>query len=501
MGKLTYFAIDDVSLPYRHNVFLAINKPEVRKAAVLLPSEYGSGRPDDVAAHFYGTVLHDEGKYRMWYYACHKGINPDLPPKMMQQLAKAPVWGWECIQGPLCYAESEDGIQWSKPDLSQVSFKGSVHNNALSLPHVHVSGAAVIKDAEDPDPNRRYKMVYQFFPDFTEPVIEENGTMTTVATAVSPDGINWKVTGIPFINQFVEHCSFMKHDGKYIIHYHVMDNWGHLSEGGAKSGRTGVARVSTDFDYWPDVWVDTFALPEPQDHAKRGMAHEYAQVHLGVGAAGFGNVSIGIFGLWHNAAFDTFRKISGDLGLVISNDGLHFREPAKGFVFVDREDSPATPSPCGRGYNTILCQGNGILNVGEETLIYHGRWRNATERASIQDYSGEVALAKLPLDRWGSLSLIPGQKKGVVLSSLTELSGGERIRLNADGLEGISVGLLGEDFKPLPGFERVTMKGGGSFGAKVKWERALPANVKVYIKIEMNSDGAADPKLYAMYVE
>ena len=27
----------------------------------------------------------------------------------------------------------------------------------------------------------------------------------------------------------------------------------------------------------------------------------------------------------------------------------------------------------GKSYATVLCQGNGILNVGEQTLIYHGR--------------------------------------------------------------------------------------------------------------------------------
>ena len=120
-------------------------------------------------------MLHDAGKFRMWYYACHRGMNPDWPPRKMQQVAKKPGWligvkeGFEVGQGPLCYAESDDGITWTKPALGQVLFKGSRANNALDLPHTIVSGAAVIKDDADPDPARRYKMVYQFFPDQTEP--------------------------------------------------------------------------------------------------------------------------------------------------------------------------------------------------------------------------------------------------------------------------------------------------------------------------------------------
>lgn len=48
-------AIDDVSLPFRKNLGLYLSKPTVRPEAVLKPSEFGSGAPDDLAAHFYGT--------------------------------------------------------------------------------------------------------------------------------------------------------------------------------------------------------------------------------------------------------------------------------------------------------------------------------------------------------------------------------------------------------------------------------------------------------------
>ncbi len=76
-------------------------------------------------------------------------------------------------------------------------------------------------------------MVYQFFPEFSDPIIDEFGNKPTVALATSPDGICWSVADMPFINQFVEHSSFIKHDGKYIIHYHAMGTFaGHFSEGG-----------------------------------------------------------------------------------------------------------------------------------------------------------------------------------------------------------------------------------------------------------------------------
>ena len=52
---------------------------------------------------------------------------------------------------------------------------------------------------------------------------------------------------------------------------------------------------------------------------------------MGVAPASFGNVCVGLYGLWHCAP--EFHDISCDFGLAISNDGLHFREPVKGRVF------------------------------------------------------------------------------------------------------------------------------------------------------------------------
>lgn len=448
-------AIDDQSLPYRKNVGLYLSKPTVRPEAVLKPSPFKSGAVDDMAAHFYGTVLHDGGKFRMWYYACYWGQNPDWTPSMKQQVAKPNLL--PLFQGPLCYAESDDGIAWTKPNLGQVLFKGSRANNALALPHTVVSGAIVIKDDDEPDPARRYKMTYQFFPNFSEPLIGEYGRLPTVATAVSPDGLNWNVIGIPFRDQFVEPSSFIKHAGKYVIHYQAAGNLGgYYAEGGTPSGRTGVARVTSDFANWPDVLAETFALAEPEDRSRRGLSGDYDQVHLGVGAASFGNVCVGLYGLWHNAEFEnSFGKISCDFGLLVSNDGVKFREPVKGYRFLRRDDSLVTPVP-GHDFNTILCQANGILNVGDETRIYHGRWRNAdgkSEDDNLKYYSGEVALATLPRDRWGAFGLDPDAQSGSITSAVIEIPPtGGNITLNADGARAMRVELLDENFQPLAGF-------------------------------------------------
>ncbi|MCE9589390.1 MAG: hypothetical protein K8S99_02570 [Planctomycetes bacterium] len=503
-----YLAIDDASLPLRKNVALHLSKPAVRAEPVLTPSPFEGNAPDNLAAHFYGTVLRDGGKFRMWYYACHWGHNPDWSPRMKQQMAKPPGWATpDCPigQGPLCYAESDDGLTWKKPALGQVLFKGSKANNALDLPHNIVSGAIVIKDEADPDPSRRYKMTYQFFPDQSDPIIEEYGTMPSVALAVSPDGIKWTVIGIPFRNQFVEPSSFIKHAGQYVVHYQVMDLWaGYGAEGGNPAGRTGAARLSPDFDHWADGLAETFALAEPEDRSKRGSSGDYDQVHLGVGATSFGNVCVGLYGLWHNAENNKgFGQISCDFGLLVSNDGVRFREPVKGHRFLRREDSLVTPVP-GHDFNTILCQANGILNVGNETRIYHGRWRNAGSwgKSQLRHYWAEVALATIPRDRWGGLGLIANTNEGLVCSAPIALpKNGGQLTINADGVAGITVELLDEQYRPITGFADGRIAGGDGLDCKVAWTgHALTElggrTVRVQAKLKRTADNL--PRLYAM---
>jgi len=513
--RQTFLAIDDVSLPWRKNVCLYLEKPTVRLEPVLAPSPVESNAPDNLAAHFYGTVLHDQGVFRMWYYACHRGLNPDWSTHQQQQLAKNPGWllgkqeGFQVYEGPICYAESDDGIIWRKPELGQVLFKGNRANNALDLPHALICGVAVLRDDEDPDPAQRYKMVYEFMPDQSDPPIAAYGCRPTMACAVSPDGIRWRMTAIPFPNQFIEQSSFIRHQGQYIVHYQVMDSWaGWLAEGGTPCGRTGVARVTYDWDLWPDLTATTYALPEPTDPHLRGMDGAYDQVHLGVGAASFGNVCVGVYGLWHNAAFgENFGHISGDLGLVVSNDGIHFREPGAtpGRVFIHRNDSPATPVP-GQAFNTILCQGNGILNVGGETRIYHGRWRNCGQHAEdiASYYRGEVALATLPRDRWGALALHPDAGEGSFCTAqITLPADGGTITVNAVGVASLSVDLLDEQFRPIPGMPGGTVKGSDGLECPVIWQKHVLNDLEskmVRIHITLRRNGQVDPRVYALYV-
>ena len=496
-GSAVLLAIDDQSLPLRENLVEHLTRPTIRREPVLSPNKDDPLAPDQVAAHFYGSVLHDEGRYRMWYYPVGLREPGDARRADLKNLT----------QGPVCYAESADGITWTKPILNQTEFRGSRHNNAIALPGELIEGVHVIKDPSDPDPARRYKMVYNV----------HDGKTFVIRTATSAEGLHWRAADGFATTQYLETASFYRHNGLLVVHGQRVT----FSEGGHRAGRQGRAIVGLHFDRWLPGEVSAFLLPEPERPEARGSTQAYAQVHLGVGAMSLGNVCVGLYGLWHNVPGDEdsqkqwgwfgWGKISCDLGLVISNDGLHFREPVKGHAFISHRDAPSTPAP-GHDFPTILTQsGNGILNVGDETRIYFGRWLNA---AYGQGYHGEVGLAVFPRDRWGSLALYPRgvrgggiPTRGFAWSAPVRLPArGARVALNADHARQFSIEISNENFELLPAFSgtaagRAAVAGGLS--CAIVWPRGALAELggrTVRFKINLERGEARDPRLFALYL-
>ena len=447
---------------------------------MLAPSDDNPDAPDHRVAHFYGTVLYDENRYRMWYYA-----RPDTDE-----------------DGLACYAESDDGIRWTKPHLGQVEFKGSRENNIVDLPGHEIYGVSVIKDDDDPDPVRRYKMVYEHRDEDGRVATRFGRRRLSIRTAISPDGIHWTAADDFAIDDQCEHGCFYMHQGLYVCHGHGTS----FGEGGSKQGRQGLTWVASDFDNWVQGFAPGFLMTEPE---QRGTQEQYDQAHLGVGAASFGNVCVGVYAIWHNRGWGE-GGTSADFGLVVSNDGVHFREPVKGHVFLAKEDSPATLVE-GFDFPTILCQGNGILNVGDQTLIYHGRWRNSgtlKQASTSKFYRGETALATLPRDRWGALGLVPDVSDGWVWSAPVELpEDGCQLSINSDHADRMRVEVSDDRFKLLPEYsgERSGIaKREVGIESRVAWGDGSLSDLggrTVRFRIHLlRRDVNEEPRLYAAYL-
>jgi len=87
----------------------------------------------------------------------------------------------------LCYAESDDGIHWTRPDLrGKTKFDGPVFapNQVFGLEQ-GLDGGPPCYDPYDPDPQRRYKYLINYKPPGRKQPIR--------ALVVSPNGINWRI--------------------------------------------------------------------------------------------------------------------------------------------------------------------------------------------------------------------------------------------------------------------------------------------------------------------
>ena len=96
-----------------------------------------------------------------------------------------------------CYAVSDDGIAWRRPNLGLHEFAGSKENNIVIPPEYHKGldhFESVFKDPLDTDSARRYKALGWSSYDW-------DGPLSGIYTAVSPDGLHWTHTPEPVFRQ------------------------------------------------------------------------------------------------------------------------------------------------------------------------------------------------------------------------------------------------------------------------------------------------------------
>ena len=82
-----------------------------------------------------------------------------------------------------------------------------------------------------------------------------------------------------------------------------------------------------------------------------------------------------------------------DLGLIVSNDGIHFREPVPDFKVISHGKE-------GEWDSVALLQGHAFANVGDKTMIWYSHWDTSGEKPETM----EIGLATLRRDGFGYLS-------------------------------------------------------------------------------------------------
>jgi len=488
----TLFAFDSVSIPFTRSLELVMQQPEKYPGNPIV-ARGPKGEPDHWGVQFYGSIIREQGKFRLWYAAFDGARGESTTPNS--------AW-WRPA-----YAESADGVQWVKPKLGLVEYRGNKDNNLLSVdPAVGILNLKVLHEPTDPDPSRQYKMIGHVF------WMKGKTRHGTLVPYVSADGLTWKST-IDFkpvdseimINDlilppmhFEPAGGFYKWDGMYY-------SSGQSPYDGTRPTHSRVVRSfrSRDLITWSQTAHMSFLHPEQLKVLPAG--NDGKQTHEGVSVWHRGNVLVGLTGIWNGAK--TWPNVTIDLGLVISNDGLTFREPTNDPAFISR-------GPDGTWDQGGLMQGQGFENVGDKTYIYYGAADPRTWTPSDKPIPprGGVGLVTLPRDRFGALRVRDygeGASEFVTNDIPVKSKAARRFFLNADGLAAdalLKVELLSHDEQPLEGYSGadaalVTQSG---FQIPVLWQgneavNGLPERFRV--KVTFEGVRKSDIRFSALYVQ
>ncbi|NUQ64871.1 MAG: hypothetical protein HUU20_20600, partial [Pirellulales bacterium] len=155
--------MDDFLIDSLKNVRLELQHPQPQEIALVCD------QPWEGNTCIYFRIIPDGGRFRMWYMGSRWNLEPEDP--------KHPTPSHPYF---ICYAESEDGIHWTKPDLGLFEFQGSKKNN-ICVTEIY-DNFTPFKDANPQcPPEAKYKAIGQ----------SKDGLVAWR----SPDGIHWKRLG------------------------------------------------------------------------------------------------------------------------------------------------------------------------------------------------------------------------------------------------------------------------------------------------------------------
>jgi hypothetical protein len=457
----TILLVDDHDVLYRSGTRRFLNPPERHARNPLITED----RPWELAIGW--TSVHRDaatGKYQLWYQA-YAG---------KRALAKT----HECT---VCYAESDDGITFTKPNLGLFDFNGDKNTNIVLIGSGVLGDRycnSVIVDPRDPDPARRYKMA------FSDWSMDEKGAYWVgMHVAFSPDGIRWtKHPGPPL------HRSY--YGLKKVQPPFTGEN--PFREIASPDGRIRRAALlplthsdAADVIYDPTreafvlygkMWIDG---PDGGLGWKHGMGRSESKDFLhwskprlvcapddADGALEFHTSPVFI----HRERYFSLNQILNradhgmmDVELMVSRDGFEWERPFRAPFFIPR--SPGQQFDSG----TIVSNANMIVH-GDEMRFYYGAYSSGAigggSDITGDDQKSGIGLATLPMDRFAGIRSEPELPTAKIkappsLGQITlkplDLAGRTEISINANAEGGAVWGeLLDEDGFRVPGFDKTS---------------------------------------------
>ncbi len=371
------------------------------------------------------SLLHENGRFRLWYGVSH-GIRHG------EEYAVA-------------YAESRDGIHWTKPEVGLVDYDGSKKNN-LVVGYSSVIGQVFV----DPHAKagEKYKMLAAIFP-------SKDGDPKRYLTLLSsPDGLSWSKPERNVVREGdfaldTQSQAFWDRDRKSYLLYTRMGPWRQV---GRSESRELLA-------FPPPVNVMQPDDPVKADYYQAGVTkyEEAANAYFGLVPIFFhpgdakGNPADGNPQLTFNYVKNPVFAVAPDtldIHLFTSNDSLQWKRRGEHVPFLGL-------GPDGEFDSRSLYPGVGYAVVGSEIWLYYSAY-NCTHLESLDGkepfakYLGTITRATLRLD--GFVSATAGHDGAEVVTKPL-VFGGDHLELNVDCSAGghMNVELQTADGHPLPG--------------------------------------------------
>jgi hypothetical protein len=345
----------------------------------------------------WGSVLVEDGLHRMWYCCM-----PD-PTSHKQNID---YW-------LSCYAESEDGIHWHKPDLKITGQNRYPGNNLLPLPGCVMSVVYGLPDA----PVKYLAATVQIEP--LEPDVCDNHELEFNGNGTylfgSDDGLHWRqLTKRPII-QHGDWCALHvdRERGRYLLYQKVAGSHGLTPR------RVNVVIESKDGIHWEGYegirrWRETF-VPDDYDDMlamQNGfkIAETYNSAHYQVGPLHIALQNLILVGLPLNSRMGQNPNGASQTRVCYSRDGVCWRYPQGRRPFLE-VGKPGDFDAGFIAFNTTLTEFEDEHRLYYNGLRYPHGWcidQNFQMREDIaleeqRQYAQFKGLARIKRDRFAGL--------------------------------------------------------------------------------------------------
>ncbi len=400
---------------FRDNPVLRPDKPWEFKAA----NTHGNKKDPPTAIPFSDGVWYDpqDRLFKMWYMA---------------------GYGDSCT----CYAQSKDGIHWTKPELDVVAGTNIVQPGSRD-------SATVWLDWEAKDPQQRYKLM------------RRDNKKGGHWLHVSPDGIHWSEP-LARTGNALDRSTFFRNPfrGVWVFSLKTVGYFPAIETAAAsfkqpeenevyvQVARFRRYREGTDFletaQSWPFTkgWADhDGALPKVVptmwvwgDHrdVARGDCENTRPHVYNLDACAYESVMLGLLTIWRGRTKDYPRRGKiNEVCLGFSRDGFHWHRPVREAFIGVSENATAW------NYSNVQSAGGGCLVVGDRLWFYasgrNTRDLNTRQGDELKRAYCSTGLAFLRRD--GFASMDAGQAGGSLTTRPLRFQG-KHLFVNVDAPDG-----------------------------------------------------------------